>query len=152
MLSTGLNKTTVSLKQSTNSKTSSLNVKFLKYGLFLRKKNLFDHVFLLIWLHKSHFFQIFSVISVVPIGYDEFLDLNGQNSHFERINSFSDPFYIMVNDWLAMAEPSRVIFWNFFRVIPGQNESFFLNWKIFNFFSNITVVHFVKMTYSSNYR
>ena len=48
--------------------------------------------FLLIWLHKSHFFQIFSVISVVPIDYDEFLDLNGQNSHFEKIISFSDPF------------------------------------------------------------
>ena len=151
MLLAVLNKATVSLKQSSNSKTSSLYNKFSKKRWFLHKKNRFDHVFLLVWLQKSHFIQIFSVISVIPIGFDEFMHLNAQNSHFEKNYSFSDPFYIMVNDWLAMAEPSRVIFWNFFRVIPGQNESFFLNWKIFNFFSNITVVHFVKMTYSGNY-
>ena len=54
--------------------------------------------------------KFFSVISVIPIDYDEFMHLNAQNSHFETNYSFSDPFYIMVNDGLAMAEPSRVIF------------------------------------------
>ena len=151
MLLTVLNKTAVSLKQSSNSKTSSLYNKFSKKRpIFAQKKSLRSCFFF--FDYKKAILFKFSVIIVVPVGYDEFMHLNGQNSRFEKNYSFSDPFYIMVNDWLAMAEPSRVIFWNFFRVIPGQNESFFLNWKIFSFFSNITVVHFVKMTYSGNYR
>ena len=151
MLLTVLNKTAVSLKQSSNSKTSSLyNNISKKRPIFAQKKSLRSCLFVNLTTKKP-FYSNFSVIIVVPVGYDEFMHLNGQNSHFEKNYSFSDPFYIMVNDWLAMAEPSRVIVWNFFRVIPGQNESFFLNWKIFNFFSNITVVHFVKMTYSGNY-
>ena len=71
--------------------------------------------------------QIFSVISVVTIGIDPFLDLNGQNSNFENYKFISDPFYIRVNDWLATAEPSMDIFWHFFWVSPGQNGSLFLN-------------------------
>ena len=71
---------------------------FRKNGRFLCKKNRFDHVFFVNLTTQKPFFLKFSVISVVPIGYDEFLDLNGQNSHFEKMYSFSDPFYIMVND------------------------------------------------------
>ena len=127
MLLTGLNKTTVSIKLSKNSKTSCLYDKFSKKRRFWRKKNRFDHVFWSFWLEKKHYIQFFSVISVVPIGIDPFLDLNGQNSNFENYKFISDPFYIRVNDWLATAEPSMDIFWHFFWVSPGQNGSLFLN-------------------------
>ena len=63
---------------------------------------------------KKTLYSNFSVISVVPIGIDPFLDLNGQNSNFENYKFISDPFYIRVNDWLATAEPSMDIFWHLF--------------------------------------
>ena len=123
MLLTGLNKTTVQIKLSKNSKTSCLYDKFLKKRRFWPKENRFDHVFWPFWPEKKHYIQIFSVISVVPIGIDPFLDLNGQNSNFENYKFISDPFYIRVNDWLATAEPSMDIFWHFFWVSPSQNGS-----------------------------
>ena len=99
---------------------------FEKTPFLAQRKSLWS-CFLAILTRKKHYIQIFSVISVVPIGIDPFLDLNGQNSNFENYKFISDPFYIRVNDWLATAEPSMDIFWHFFWVSPGQNKSLFLN-------------------------
>ena len=116
-----------SIKLSKNSKTSCLYNKFSKKSPFLAPKNLLWSCFLVILTRIKHYIQFFSVISVVPIGIDPFLDLNGQNSNFENYKFISDPFYIRVNDWLATAEPSMDIFGHFLWVSPGQNGSLFLN-------------------------